>query len=1016
MADSLAPLSTDPNAWVFIDVETRSTEDVTVHGAARHNANGRVTVVAYAVGEGPVKDWVLEDWTPGRKLHWTNAPDDLLDALQEVEEGRKWFVAHNAGFEFNAFTRGMVGLEDFRVEWMIDSMAQAMRSHLPADLAGAARAIGLTQKQASGKALIKLFAVEGNGVTPQSHPAEWEQFRSYARDDVAAMRDVFFATMPLHRRMWEEYWASERINHRGVAVDLPFVRGAAALAEKLTKTANADLKRLTGGKVKTVGQNKAILDWVRYELRHLPEVDRLLTAEYDMEEDEDGERISVPKYSLGRKLVEALMGYLKALNEKDGLTDAEWIVLQVLEVRLFGAGATPKKYQKILDAVDHDGRLKGQFIYGGAAATIRFSSKGVQVHNLARSTVGTLDDEVDAIEIITAKGADAYDEIKARWGYVGKVLSYLIRPVFVAEEGNTLAFVDWSSIQAIICPWITDDEGALPILDAVRANHRDPSLPDLYKVQAGKMLKKPPLEVTKAERQSYGKSVQLGFQFLGGENSLHAMGRIYGVSFTDEEATAAKHLWRDENKWAMRFGDKVWQGVLWCMENPGEPRTVGRVTLLYAPGYLRGTLFAVLPNGDPLLYTGIAWREVTSKDKESGEEKVETRLTVRKGRGVMPIWQGEFCLAADTPVLTDNGWKPIVAVSTSDLVWDGVEFVSHDGLCFQGKKHTIPVNGVRMTPNHKVLTEEHGWYAAAQCEGLHGAAVRMPDGYPQDGGCADERPQEVPTSAMAVSVRLRFGGREDSRGSGPTSDTRRFTVSRPMRAEETERRSQDPRHVEASGVHRMAEREAAMRTADFSCVAQLRWSRDQDVRTLAEVRELLVGHGADVEEGADAGSHGQRRALRTEQLPLGGHADSGKQSSRCAAGEYPGVGAGGRDQSLDALLSLAPEPVYDLLNAGPRSRFVVQGDSGPFIVHNCNNFVQGVEAAMLRHCLRAMEGAGLRVVLHVHDDICVECGADEADKVERRMLEIMCRNEDWTEGLPIAAEPTRNDWYTKVFG
>jgi DNA polymerase len=724
MNDPLAPLTTKPEDLIFVDVETRSFEDVTVHGAARHLAKGRVTIFTYAIGDGEVKDWVLPSFEPGLKLNWADAPGDLLDALQEVEEGRKWFVAHNAGFEYNAFTRGMVGLEDFRVEWLICSMVQGMRSHLPADLAGAAKAIGLTQKQASGKALIKLFADEAGTATPLTHPVEWQQFRDYARDDVAAMRDVFFATMPLSRRMWQEYWASERINHRGVAVDLPFVRGAAALAAKLTVKANADIERLTGGKIKTVGQNKALLDWVRHELRHLPEVDRLLTAEYDMEEDEDGERVSVAKYSLGRKLVEALMGYLKAINEKDGLTGAEWAVLQVLEVRLFGAGSTPKKYQKILNAVDHDGRLKGQFIYGGASATIRYSSKGVQVHNLARSTVGTLDDEVDAIELITEHGAGAYEAIQKRWGYVGKVLSYLIRPAFVAEEGNTLVFVDWSSIQAIICPWITGDDDAQPLLDAVRANHRDPSLPDLYKVQAGKMLKKPPLEITKSERQSYGKSVQLGFQFLGGENSLHAMGRIYGVTFTDEEAREAKQLWREENRWAMRFGDRVWQGVLWCMKNPGEPYTVGRMTLVYDPVYLRGTLFAVMPNGDPLCYTGIAWCEVTSKDKDSGEEKTETRLTVRKGRGVMPIWIGEFV----------------------------------------------------------------------------------------------------------------------------------------------------------------------------------------------------------------------------------------------------------------------------------------------------NNFVQGVEAAMLRHCLHIMEDRGLNVVLHVHDDICVECPSDLAETVEQEMLKIMCTNEEWNEGLPIAAEPTRWDWYTKTLG
>jgi hypothetical protein len=157
-------------------------------------------------------------------LDWNDAPDDLLNALQAVEEGQMWFVAHNAGFEFNAFTRGMVGLEDFRVEWLIDSMAQAMRSHLPADLAGAAKAIGLTQKQASGKALIRLFADEAGTATPLTHPVEWQQFRDYARDDVAAMRDVFFATMPLSRREWAEYHAVERINHRGALIDVDFVQ------------------------------------------------------------------------------------------------------------------------------------------------------------------------------------------------------------------------------------------------------------------------------------------------------------------------------------------------------------------------------------------------------------------------------------------------------------------------------------------------------------------------------------------------------------------------------------------------------------------------------------------------------------------------------------------------------------------------------------------------------------------------------------------------------------------------
>lgn len=1015
MTDPLEPLTTDPNDLIFIDVETRSTEDVTVHGAYRHNANGRVTIVAYAIGNEPVKDWVLEDWTPGKKLSWAKAPTDLLDAVQRAKAGEAWFVAWHAGFEFNAFTRGMKHL-GFRAEWMIDAMVQAMRSHLPADLAGAARAIGLTQKQASGKALIKLLAVEGNGVTPQTHPEEWAQFRSYARDDVASMRDVFFATMPLSRRMWEEYWASERINHRGVPVDLGFVRGAAALAERLAATANADIARLTDGKIQTVRQNAALMDWIRYTLRHLPEVDRLLTLEMNLVEDEDGERVTVPKYSLGREKVEALIAYLESLDEREGLTDDEWTVLQVLEVRLFGASATPAKFQKILNTVDADGRLKGQYVYGGAAGTIRFSSKGVQIQNLSRDTVGSLDDEADAIELIAAKGADAYDEIKERWGYVGKVLSRLIRPAFLAPEGKTFTFTDLSSIEAVVCPWLTADEDAEPLLDAIRAYHKDPSLPDMYKVQAAKMLGKSPEEITKAERQSHGKTVQLALQFLGGKGSLFNMGRIYRVHFEDDEAQSIVERWRAENKWATRFGEKVWDGVLWCMENPGLPREAGRITLLYDANYLRGTLFAILPNGDPLTYPGIAWRDVSVKDKETGEEKSEKRLTVRKGRGVSPIWKGEFCLAGDTSVLTDKGWKPIVDVTLDDLVWDGVEFVSHDGLCFQGFKHTIPLNGVHMTPDHRVLTDK-GWMDAAQCEGLYGATLRLPHGDSAGGWGADKGPLEISNGEVAVSVRLRLGGGEDCLRGGAAGEAWRCAVSGAVRAEASVRHEEDARYVEASCVHSLAERQTAMRTADLTRLAQLRGPGDQYVHALADVQELLGGHGADMAGGLDAGPRGQRRPLRTGQLPMGGHGDAGEQSAGWSGDQHEGVGSGDRDKPLDALLSVAPEPVYDLLNAGPRSRFVVRGDSGPFIVSNCNNFTQATAAALLRRALWVLDGKGWpEVVMHTHDEITVMSDLARAREAGDVLMDVMLEVPDWAEGLPIAAEETQWDSYTKCLG
>jgi DNA polymerase bacteriophage-type len=634
MKDDLEPLSTDPNSYLFLDVETRSPVDVTVHGAYRHTAAATVTIVAYAIGDGPVKDWCVEGW--GERLHWKDAPDDLKAMKARIEDGTAWLVAWNHGFEWAAINRAMDGW-DYRPEYGIDAMVQAMRSHLPSDLAGAAKAIGLTQKQAAGKALIKQFADASRPETPQSHPEDWERFRSYARDDVAAMRDVFFATMPLTRREWREAWAVDAINHRGVPVDRAFVRQAVKLSALLTETSNADIARLTEGKVRTVNQSAALLDWIRYELRALPEVDRILTREVDLIEDEDGEERAVAKMSLGRSHVEELIAYLVRLDEEQGLTDAEYAVLQVLEVRLYGASATPKKYKKIEALVEPDGRVRGQYMFNGAAATGRMSGRGFQPQNLSRDKIGLLSDEADAIEMAVEQGVDCFDDMRKRWGPVGRTLSRLIRPSIVAPPGKALVWADWSAIEARILPWIANSEGAKDVLDIFRTNDADKSLPDIYRIQAGKLLRKPATEVSDKERQSHGKVPVLALGFGGGKGALFAMARAYGASFTEDEAQGIVDGWRRENKWAVRLWDQIWEAVLWCMKNPGLPREAGRMTYVFDSDYLRGALFGVLPCGRPLLYPGLRWADVEQKNKQTGEITVRRSLTVRQARARVPL-------------------------------------------------------------------------------------------------------------------------------------------------------------------------------------------------------------------------------------------------------------------------------------------------------------------------------------------------------------------------------------------
>ena len=85
------------------------------------------------------------------------------------------------------------------------------------------------------------------------------------------------------------------------------------------------------------------------------------------------------------------------------------------------------------------------------------------------------------------------------------------------------------------------------------------------------------------------------------------------------------------------------------------------------------------------------------------------------------------CVAEGQLVLTERGPVPIEKVSAGDRVWDGVEWVHHDGLVRRGRKETVRVNGVELTEDHKILTTK-GMIACGEAEGLDWAAIRFPDG------------------------------------------------------------------------------------------------------------------------------------------------------------------------------------------------------------------------------------------------------------------------------------------------
>ena len=63
------------------------------------------------------------------------------------------------------------------------------------------------------------------------------------------------------------------------------------------------------------------------------------------------------------------------------------------------------------------------------------------------------------------------------------------------------------------------------------------------------------------------------------------------------------------------------------------------------------------------------------------------------------------CIAAGQLVLTDHGLVPIEKVTMEMKVWDGENFVSHEGVIYKGEKEVITYDGLTATKDHLVFTE-----------------------------------------------------------------------------------------------------------------------------------------------------------------------------------------------------------------------------------------------------------------------------------------------------------------------
>lgn len=315
-----------------------------------------------------------------------------------------------------------------------------------------------------------------------------------------------------------------------------------------------------------------------------------------------------------------------------------------------------------------------------------------------------------------------------------------------------------------------------------------------------------------------------------------------------------------------------------------------------------------------------------------------------------------ICIAHDTLVVTDRGLVPIQGVSVMHRVWDGVQFVEHSGLVFNGHRDTIHVFGVRMTPEHKVLTKD-GWKEAKTArEGFSREEVRLPSGY--EWLHVRQRQQGLQEAVGASEVRLRKCG-EYPRGFNTNVSVSRagYVLRKVLQAAKAISHAWSHNGWNAhSRLAGMGCDEGEVYAAGVGQLEELRNARNTSVQSMDGVRELFGGYGEYISRGAKYRQNRQQWSLLPGKLPLDNSYGAVKEQASDCLGGYGSWkddafrgGKGSKHtpyvdgrENLSEMAEGRPatssqiRPVYDIVNCGPRLRFTVIGDDGlPLLVHNC---------------------------------------------------------------------------------
>lgn len=603
---------------LWIDFETRSRVDLGSKGVYNYaqDMSTEVLCMSYAFDDGEVVTWLPDQPFP-----------------PEVAGHTGMIYAHNAAFERLIFW--YVLQQNFALEQFYCTATQARANCAPGSLEDVGRFASVSMKKDHrGAQLIRLLSIPQADGKFREDAGLMAEMIAYCEQDVRAMRAVSKAMRPLSEQELADYHVNERINDRGVLVDVPLAKAAMRYAHDELVEIEQRVTELTDGEITSVRSPK-MREWV---LARVGEQAKKLMLVKD-------------KYSIDK----TVRANLLAMENPDEIPSA---VAEVIQCASDLWASSVAKFQRMADlADDEDCRVRGAFVFAGGAATGRASSYGLQVHNFPRKCAA----EPDTVRQSMVRG---HNIVPAYGKRVTDVLRGMLRPALIPAKGKHFVVADWSAIEGRVNPWLSNSPAGEAKLDVFRKKL------DPYKVNAAATYSVAYEEVTGEQRQ-VGKVQELALGFAGGVGAFAAMGRAYGVHFEEAQARRIVDAWRRANPWAVPFWQDLEEAYTRAMRNPGHEFSAGRVAYLFDGQHL----WYALPSGRVLCYPyarlesdGVTYAKASWKPAADATEWPRARL-----------WKGLCCENVCQSVAND-----ILRYSLRQL--DGVVLHVHDEIVVETDK------------------------------------------------------------------------------------------------------------------------------------------------------------------------------------------------------------------------------------------------------------------------------------------------------------------------------------------